>query len=397
MLEAAERRGQGAQHTEGHAALDPLRPRVRFSGKLRGGYVPKGGKLIELQAYERGRWRSITTLRTNAHGAFSSATGSRSGRAARRSRSACGCAPTTRTRSRSGRLRAFAFACAEVSAELAIVNARVRTLDPAQPFATAVAVRGGTIVAVGDDAEVREALRRAHRGPGRARQRARPGPGGLAPAPVLGRRARPRDDLSGLPDARRTCWRRWPRATPQRGWLFAWGLDYDAAPTPAEIGEAVRGAAAFVRLSDLHTALASPRALQLAHVTGPHAFAGRARRSCASTASRRASCASPRAQDLVLRAAPGLRWPELRARHVEQLQRLNALGLTGAHVMDGEPATHDLLRDLEGSERADDAPARAAVADAGHDRRRAGDAAGAARRARAAVVRRRRRSSSPTA
>ncbi len=45
--------------------------RVRFTGKLRGGYVPKGGKLIELQAYERGRWRSITTLRTNSKGAFS--------------------------------------------------------------------------------------------------------------------------------------------------------------------------------------------------------------------------------------------------------------------------------------------------------------------------------------
>jgi hypothetical protein len=45
--------------------------RVRFTGKLRGGYIPKGGKVIELQAYERGRWRSITTLRTNARGSFS--------------------------------------------------------------------------------------------------------------------------------------------------------------------------------------------------------------------------------------------------------------------------------------------------------------------------------------
>jgi hypothetical protein len=45
--------------------------RVRFSGSLRGGYVPHSGKLIELQAHERGRWRSITTLRTNSHGAFS--------------------------------------------------------------------------------------------------------------------------------------------------------------------------------------------------------------------------------------------------------------------------------------------------------------------------------------
>jgi predicted amidohydrolase YtcJ len=39
----------------------------------------------------------------------------------------------------------------------------------------------------------------------------------------------------------------------------------------------------------------------------------------------------------------------MRARHVEALRRMNALGLTGAHVMDGEPATHDLLRDLEES------------------------------------------------
>ena len=58
----------------------------------------------------------------------------------------------------------------------------------------------------------------------------------------------------------------------------------------------------------------------------------------------------PGAQELVLRAAPALRWPELRARHVEQLRRLNALGLTGAHVMDGEPETFDLLRDLEGTD-----------------------------------------------
>jgi hypothetical protein len=50
-----------------------IRPgrRVRFAGKLKGGYVPKGGKLIELQAHERGRWRSITTLRTSSKGSFS--------------------------------------------------------------------------------------------------------------------------------------------------------------------------------------------------------------------------------------------------------------------------------------------------------------------------------------
>src|SRR3954467_4641779 len=40
----------------------------------------------------------------------------------------------------------------------------------------------------------------------------------------------------------------------------------------------------------------------------------------------------------------------MRARHVAQLRRLNALGLTGGHVMDGEPQTFELLRDLEGTD-----------------------------------------------
>ena len=91
--------------------------------------------------------------------------------------------------------------------------------------------------------------------------------------------------------------------TPQRGWLFAWGLDYDAAPTPAEIGEAVRGAAAFVRLSDLHTALASPRALELAQVTGPHAFTDGSEVVCVDGVPT-GELHEPAAQDLVLRAAP---------------------------------------------------------------------------------------------
>ena len=42
-------------------------------------------------------------------------------------------------------------------ADLAIVGARIRTLDPERPSATAVAITDGEIVAVGSDAEVREA------------------------------------------------------------------------------------------------------------------------------------------------------------------------------------------------------------------------------------------------
>ena len=40
---------------------------------------------------------------------------------------------------------------------LAILGARIRTLDPDRPWASAVAIRDGVIVAVGDDDEVRSA------------------------------------------------------------------------------------------------------------------------------------------------------------------------------------------------------------------------------------------------
>src|SRR4051794_38318457 len=187
-----------------------------------------------------------------------------------------------------------------MAAELAILNARVRTLDPARPFCTAVAMRGGMIVAVGDDATVREhcdartevlAARGNALVPGLVDSHVHPFWGAeLARGVDLGGLRTTSDVLAALADAQ-----------PQRGWLFAWGLDYDAAPTAREIGDAVRGAAAFVRLSDLHTALASPRALELAHVTGPRAFADASEVVCAEGVPTGELRESP-AQDLVLRA-----------------------------------------------------------------------------------------------
>src|SRR3712207_9327467 len=39
-------------------------------------------------------------------------------------------------------------------ADLVVLGAAVRTLDPSRPFAQAVAIRDGAVAAVGDDAEV---------------------------------------------------------------------------------------------------------------------------------------------------------------------------------------------------------------------------------------------------
>ena len=44
--------------------------RVRFSGRLGGGHVPRNGKVVELQAFERGRWRTFRTVRSSSKGVF---------------------------------------------------------------------------------------------------------------------------------------------------------------------------------------------------------------------------------------------------------------------------------------------------------------------------------------
>ena len=234
-------------------------------------------------------------------------------------------------------------------ADLAIVGARIRTLDPARPFATAVAMRHGTIVAVGDEAEVRahcDARTEVLHARGQALV---PGPDRLPPAPVLGRGARPRHRPQPLQDRRGGARGAGRGHRPPRLAVRVGARLRRRAAVP-DITDAVDGAAAFVRLSDLHTALATPRALELAQVDGPRDFPDHSEVVCDEHGTPTGELREMSAQDLVLRAAPKLRWPELRARYVAELQRLNALGLTGAHVMDGEPATYDLLRDLEGTD-----------------------------------------------
>jgi hypothetical protein len=44
---------------------------VRFSGRLAGRPVPEGGKLIDLQAHYRGRWRTFATPRSDGRGRWS--------------------------------------------------------------------------------------------------------------------------------------------------------------------------------------------------------------------------------------------------------------------------------------------------------------------------------------
>jgi predicted amidohydrolase YtcJ len=237
-----------------------------------------------------------------------------------------------------------------MSADLAIIGARVRTLDPSRPAATAVAVTGGVITAVGSDDEVRAACgsrtevidgRGVALVPGLTDSHLHPF---WATSFAVGRdtsACRDRAELeAALQDERR---RLGPDAV-----VRAWAVDYAHFPEGLDGRDLERlaGGPALVVLFDLHTYLATPGVLELAGVTGPEPFPDASEivvRDGVPTGELREFSAFFRVADRL----PGGDAASRRRRVVEVLGELNALGLTGGHVMDGDPQTFAALRDLE--------------------------------------------------
>lgn len=236
--------------------------------------------------------------------------------------------------------------------DLALVGGRIRTLDPALPHASAVAVRGGEIVAVGDDAEIRELaggatevvdLRGAAVTPGIVDSHIHPFHG----ADVA--RGADLTNLWTLDEVRGALREERGRCAPDE-WVLGYGLEYDVFRDSGIRGElvedAVEGSPALLMFMDLHTALATPRALAVAGVDGPRSFEENAEIVCADGAPT-GELREPAAVATVERALPRLTEEQRYRMYAETLRRFAAVGITGAHVMDGTLRTHDLLRELE--------------------------------------------------
>ncbi len=238
------------------------------------------------------------------------------------------------------------------AADLAVVEDRVHTLDPAQPRATAVAVREGRILAVGDDATVRAYCDRHTQiidGRGLALV---PGLVDAHIHPFMGAERTQGADLTGvttlheLHDAliaeRRRCG---PDA-----WIRGWGLTFELFSETgihsSLIEEAVGGQPAFLGFFDGQTAVVSPAALAAAKITGPVAFEDQSAVVC------RDGVPTGELQEwgaiaLVQQVMPEPTDDERYGWYVDALRRMNRVGLTGLHAMDGSPAEFELLRRLE--------------------------------------------------
>jgi predicted amidohydrolase YtcJ len=240
--------------------------------------------------------------------------------------------------------------------DLLVMGAGVRTLDPERPFASAIAIRDGVIVAVGDKDEVRAACRpRAETIDGR----------GLAIVPGLtdshihsfvGALETQGADLAGaatvdevrkrLAAERRRCG--------DGEWITGHSLEYrvfDGIEASGELfADAVGGNPALLTFFDFHTAIATPPALAAAGVTGSRSFDDASEIVCRPDG-RPTGELRENAVQLIVTVMPepsNERRLELIA---NGLTAMNRVGLTAAHMMDGTLATPDECRALERSGR----------------------------------------------
>jgi predicted amidohydrolase YtcJ len=238
-------------------------------------------------------------------------------------------------------------------ADLILLGGHLHTLDPNHPSATAVAIADGLIVAVGDDREMRDwhgrrtetiNLDGANLTPGLVDGHCHPIWGTLFSAGVDLSHC---DDLAAVRDALAAA----AETTPIDGWIRGWGLDPNAfGTTPitrAVIDDILGDRPGYLVLFDGHSALASSEALRRAGVDSPRRFDSQSAIVCDDRDRPTGHLLEEGAMSLVDSRIPVEPLSE-RLRHVRGLLGgMAATGLTGAHVMDTNGDTLDLLSALE--------------------------------------------------
>jgi predicted amidohydrolase YtcJ len=239
------------------------------------------------------------------------------------------------------------------AADGAILGADICTLDPRRPRATAAAWRDGALLAVGDDDEVRELTGPATdvidgHGlwvcPGLVDSHIHPFWGTVRTRGVDLRSALTLDEVR-----RRLAGERARLGDGE--WLLAHSVRYEPfheSGIRADIvAEATGGAPTVISFFDGHTSLASQEALALAGVTGPRKFDEASEVVCDAAGRPTGALLERAAMELVNAVVPAWSEAELLDAYTLTLRRMNAVGLTGAHVMIGGPELLDRVGALE--------------------------------------------------
>ncbi|MBP1326188.1 putative amidohydrolase YtcJ [Leucobacter exalbidus] len=142
---------------------------------------------------------------------------------------------------------------------------------------------------------------------------------------------------------------------PEGAWLRGWNLDYEAFTGTGSgtglhyslIEDAAPGRPIALICYDLHTALGSAAALAAAGITGAREFADASEIVVDDAGIPTGELREPTAYNLLFDAAPAKSHDAERDALRDMLRALAATGLTGGAIMDGKPATSELLAELE--------------------------------------------------
>jgi predicted amidohydrolase YtcJ len=240
-----------------------------------------------------------------------------------------------------------------VTAELAVFGADIRTMDPEHPSASALAVKNGTIVALGSDDEVRDACDASTIVLGEPGWAITPGLSDghqhLFMGAQIGRgvdfdRVATLDGIRSLLAAERV--RIGPGA-----WLVGFALEYAALGNQAYAHELIDAAAGdgpmLVYALDLHTGFTNAEGLRQSSVDGARHFPDGSSIVCDHQGRPTGELRERTAINVVLDCVPSVGRDERLTWYRDTIRRQNAVGITGVHLMDGDFSTADLLASLE--------------------------------------------------
>ena len=237
--------------------------------------------------------------------------------------------------------------------DLAVFGARIRTLDPDRPFASALAVKDGRIIAIGDAAEVRsvcDATTSIHSGtdwhitPGLT-----DGHQHLIMGSVVGQGIN-FDRVSTLADVRTLLRAERERVGPDV-WVTGFAFEY-AALQGADyhhdlIDDAAGPGPMLIHTLDMHTGLANGAALRISGVTGSREFDDGSFIVCTDNGAPTGELREMSAIRTVWDSVPVASDDEKFAWCADTIRAQNAVGITGIHQMDGGLETIEAFRALE--------------------------------------------------
>lgn len=242
------------------------------------------------------------------------------------------------------------------TADIVVLARTVQTFDPARPSATAVAAHGDRVLAVGAMDDVREFV-----GPDTlivdfGEATVLPGLIDAHVHPIWGVTTLAQGtDLTGVPTLEEVT-RLLAEAEPigPEGWLLGWGVDPNIFGVPMggrSFAKTLPGRPVYLRLRDAHSAIVSPRAIELAGVTGKEVFPDKSSVGLDEDGAPSGLLLELSAMELLDGVKPRFGFGQMVSAVRAQLHTMADLGLAGAHVLDfcdGSKEILDAIEDMDG-------------------------------------------------